>query len=357
MPAPVSVGGRRVVLCGDPGVPALGPSGASAHLRGIARALGAPIVCVEPVDRRGSGGASAVPIYAGGRAGWPTWAPRQGLREVRTARRCVDLAVRLRPDLVWERHALYSDAGWKVHAATGARWVLEVNAPLAEERARAGVLADPDHARGWERDLLLAAPDVVAVSTWLVDWLRDLGCTSVRHLPNGVEGHRGDRDQTRDRLGLGEAYVLVYVGSGRAWQGLDRLPALLDRLPHAVGLAVGDPTGVPAHPRLRALGQLDEPAVADVIAAADVGLAPYTAAAPPWFCPLKVLAYRAQGTPVVSADVGDARALVGDAGTVLGGTATDAAWAEAIDGWRGRRAAPEVRTWDQVAAEGLRPAS
>ena len=342
---------RPLVLSASPGIPALGPSGASAHLRGVAEALRAPIVCPRAVDGRGLAADTTVPILSAGLAGWPTWAPRQGLREVRTARRCAALALDYAPDLLWERHSLYSDAGWKVHAATGARWILEVNAPLAAERARYETLPDADFARGWEREVLLAAPEIVAVSGWLVQWLRSLGCRSVRHVPNGVEPHVGDRAGNRVRLGLGDRLVVGFVGSFKPWHGVERLPALLDALPDAVGLLVGDGPVKVEHPRLRNLGHLDERGVADVVAAMDVAVAPYGADAPPWFCPLKVLAYRAQGTPIVATDVGDCRQLVGDAGTVLPVNADVATMAEAVRSWAGRRAEPWVRSWAEVVAE------
>ena len=344
---------RPLVLSASPGIPALGPSGASAHLRGIATALSAPIVCPRAADGRGVAGHLGTPVYVAGMAGWPTWAPRQGLREVRTARRCADLAIDYAPTLVWERHGLYSDAGWRVHTATGARWILEVNAPLVEERRRFESLADEGYALAWERDVLLAAPEIVCVSAWLVDWLRDIGCRVVRHLPNGVAAHRGDREAARARLGLGSAFTLGFVGSLKPWHGADRLPAILDALPEAVALVAGTGPVRVEHPRLRHLGHLDEPALADAIASMDVAFAPYRADAPPWFSPLKILAYRAQGTPVVATDLGDCRLLVGEGGTVLPAQGTDMDLAEAAVGWRGRRTIPWVRSWEDVVAEGL----
>jgi glycosyltransferase involved in cell wall biosynthesis len=319
----------------------------------VAAALGAPIVAPMAVDGRGSAGPSTVTVHVAGRAGWPTWAPRQAMREVRTARRCARLAASLEPDLVWERHSLFSDAGWKVHAATGARWILEVNAPLVEERARYETLADRAWAEAWERDVLLAAPEIVAVSAALTGWLRDLGCRRVRHVPNGVVPLAGDRGGARARLGLGDELVVGFLGSMKPWHGVERLPALLDRLPGAVGLRVGDGPVQTAHPRLRALGHRNEAEVADLVAAMDVGLAPYAADAPPWFCPLKVLAYRAQGTPVVATDVGDCRLLVGEGGSVLPANADVDALADAVLAWAGRRCAPWVRSWDEVVGEAL----
>lgn len=340
-------------------MPVLGPSGASAHVRGIAGALGPDaIVAARVVDRRGAAGAVDAPVVAVGVPGWPSWLDAyREYTEVWAARRVARAAMRLaEPDglaLVWERHALFSDAGWKVHAATGAPWILEVNAPPVAERLRYETVRRRAWAEAWERDVLRAAPRVVAVSAWLADWLRDLGCRDVRHVPNGVAPHVGDRDGARRALGLEGRFVVGFLGSMKPWHGVARLPALLDALPHAAGLVVGEGLVHVAHPRLVHAGQVDEARAADLVAAMDVGLAPYGADAPPWFCPLKILAYRAQGTPTVATDVGDCRTLVGDAGTVLPADAGADALVDAVRAWEGRRVAPSVRTWSRVVTEAL----
>jgi glycosyltransferase involved in cell wall biosynthesis len=340
---------RPLLLNAAPGIPVLGPSGASAHVRGIAGALHpTAIVAARDLDRRGAHGTVACPIVSVGVPGWPSWLePYREYTEVWTARRVARAAQRLDPTLVWERHSLFSDAGWKVHAATGAAWLLEVNAPPVEERLRYETVRLRRWATAWERDVLTAAPRVLAVSAWLADWLRSLGCRDVRHVPNGVSPYVGDRDGTRRSLGLEGRFVLGFLGSMKPWHGVERLPALLDAIPDAVGLVVGDGPVHVAHARIVHVGQVPEARVADLCAAMDVGLAPYAADAPPWFCPLKVLAYRAQGTPVVASDIGDCRRLVGDAGTV-GEELVDA-----VRAWRGRRVTPMLRGWDAVVAEGL----
>ena len=345
---------RRVVISAAPGIPLLGPSGASAHVRGIAEALRATVVTPRFVDHRGMAGATSAPALATGVAGWPSWLPTyREQAEVFTSRRCARAASELAPDLVYERHSLFSDAGWKLHSS-GARWILEVNAPLVEERARAGELRDRKFAERWEREVLLAAPEIVAVSAWLVNWLRSLGCQNVRHLPNGVQPWSGNRDETRARLGLSDKFVLGFLGSMKPWHGVERLPGLLDALPGAVMLMVGNgPTKV-VHPGMIHMGQVSEAEAANLVAAMDVGLAPYGPDAPPWFCPLKVLAYRAQGTPVVASDLGDCRALIGNSGTLLPCTATAAELAEACSHQRNLdRPAKFLRSWQAVADEAL----
>ena len=341
-----------LLLNAAPGIPVYGPSGASAHVRGLANALRPRVVITaRDEDRRGRHGSVAVPVEAVGVPGWPSWlGPWREYTEVWTARRVARAALRhaeqAAPTLIWERHSLYSDAGWKVHAKTDAPWLLEVNAPLVEERLRFETVRRLAWARDWERDVLTAAPVVAGVSRWLCGWLTELGCRRVVHLPNGVEPHVGDREGTRRGLGLEGRFVIGFVGSMKPWHGVERIPGVLDAIPDAVALVVGDGE-VPGHARLVRVGQVDERRLADLVAAMDVGLAPYAADAPRWFCPLKVLAYRAQGTPVVATDIGDCRELVGDGGSVT---------ADLVDGilaWRGRRAVPWVRSWAEVARSGM----
>lgn len=348
-----TTGSGTLLLVPAPGVPVHGPSGASAHVRGLAEALRPDaIVCALTTDRRGAAGSVSVPVLEGGVPGWPSWLSSwREYREVWAARRVARIASRLNPRRIWERHSLYSDAGWKVHAATGCEWVLEVNAPPCQERQRYEVLPHPDWAAGWERDVLQAAPRVVAVSRWLCRWLtEEVGCQNVQHLPNGVTPHAGEREGTRASLGLGDRLVLGFVGSMKPWHGVERLPALLEALPDAVGLVVGGGV-VPVHPRIVATGHVPEARVADLVAAMDVGLAPYGADAPPWFCPLKILAYRAQGTPVVAPDLGDCAELTREGGVMLEAGAGIDDWVDAVRREAGGRYTPKVRSWGEVVGE------
>jgi hypothetical protein len=177
------------------------------------------------------------------------------------------------------------------------------------------------------------------VSEWLVRWAREQGCERVVHLTNGVEPQEaGDRERTRERFGL-SGPVLGFLGSMKPWHGAQRIPAILDALgPAWKALVVGDgPCPPPPHPRLVRSGQVRADAVPDLVAAMDVGLAPYPPGAPPWFDPLKVAAYEAQGVPVVEGL----------------GTDDPRAWAHAIRAARRAPRARRVRTWTDVAGEVL----
>ena len=79
----------------------------------------------------------------------------------------------------------------------------------------------------------------------------------------------------------------------------------------------------------------------------DVGLAPFPPDAPPWFCPMKVLDYRAQGTPVVGTNVGETQLLVGEGGTIVDPGDVQS-MIDATRYWIGRRTTPRLRSWQRV---------
>ena len=142
------------------GVPVFGPSGASAHQRGVIAALAelgheVTVLAASVEDARGRHGRlPELPILTAAEPGWPSWLERY--RERREAWHARRLAARVEGpvDLVWERWSLFSDVGARVRSETGARWILEVNAPLAEERARFEELFDPPWAEAAYRTLI-----------------------------------------------------------------------------------------------------------------------------------------------------------------------------------------------------------
>lgn len=349
---------EALVFCGDPGVPLYGPSGASAHLRGVARALhtrGWTVTTATPrlVDARG-------PVdehVPGTHLACPP-PPRRRWRELgeRLDARRLGTLVTGTPALVWERYALGCEeglrrvAGWR-RAGRDVVHLLEVNAPLSEERACYGRLGWPRLARWTERRLLRGVDRVIVVSAALAAWAESFGAepARIRVVHNGTSLPTVDRDAARRRLGV-EGLVLVHAGGLRPWHDAAMLPSLLDALPEATLLVAGEgPCPPGSHPRLRRLGRLEATGLAEAIAAADVALAPGGA---PWQCPLKLLDYRSQGVPIVATDVGEAGVLVGE-GRLLAPEAPSEAWVEAVRDLAGTRPAPWRRTWEAVVDEAL----
>lgn len=319
---------RVLVWSADPGIRTDGTTGAAEHVRELSAAL----------SRAGHD----VTTSFAGTSRWP--------RGLRTLGARVDAHVRFPRggfDLVWERFHPASDAGRRGRV----RW-LEVNAPGDLERRW------PAEARPREleraRRILGGADRVLCVSRWLAGWATavvGVPAERVAWLPNGVPAHPpGDREGTRRRLGL-DGPALVFVGSLHRWQGASFLPRLLEALPEFRALLVGDgPDAVDPHPRLIRVGRVPGDAVPDLIAAADVGVAPYDPAGPPWYCPLKVLRYRAEGLPVVATDVGDCGAL----GAVTLPDRDPERWAEACRAALSSPRVPWRRTWDDVVAASAR---
>lgn len=341
------------------GVPLRGPSGASAHARGLFAALAkqgeARLFAVREHDRRGAVAPPIPGVYTGV-PGWPSYLRRwEELREIRAGRRLGERLIEEAdrgwlPDRIIERHSLFSDAGLRAAEALGRPLLLEVNAPLCAERARYEALPHPAWAARWERTVLRGASRIAAVSRWLVRWLREeIGCADVIWVPNGTDLPPGDRARGRAALGLGaDEPAIAFLGSMRPYHGVERC------LPVAQALGARLVLLGPPQPGIEALqpGWLLGQALADALAAVDLALAPYPATAPPWFCPLKLLDYRSQGTPIVATDVGDCAALIGpedllvppdDAGALI----------EAARRRIGQRSAPFVRSWATVAAEML----
>ena len=321
---------RIAHVCAAPGIPVFGPSGASAHLRGLAEgfaALGHQVrvhaACEE--DRRGRHGDLAVPVSTVTVPGWPSWLKRYRERRERwTARRVADTVGEV--DLIYERWTLFSEAG----RHRDAPWVLEVNAPLVDERLRFEEVLDLDYARAWERRVLHAADHLVAVSPWLKRWLVEtIGVPEhrVKVVPNGARARAAEPAPM-------EGFVIGFLGSCKPWHGFDRVERIAD-------LAGGVPLVVT---------RVDD--FEPLVRRMDVGLVPYPADAPPWFCPMKIYDYRAQGTPVVASDIGSVGQFVGDGGSVVAAD-DDHAFAAACRAWRGRRAPVMARTWTEVAQEVL----
>jgi glycosyltransferase involved in cell wall biosynthesis len=338
-------------VVGAPGVPIQGPSGASAHVRSVVTALREEhdVLCVgaSAEDRRGRFG-DPIEATIAHTPGWPSWlAPWRELREVWAARRVARRALE-HPTLdgLIERHSLFSDAGWRVSDRLGIPWVLEVNAPPVAERLRYEEVRQQQWAASWERDVLLAAPAIAAVSEWLVRWLREeIGVRNVALVPNGVDPYVGDPARGRERITDVVGPIVGFVGSPRYWPGAERVVAIAKALG---GTAVT--VGHGALDGARSLGFFDGQALADIVSAFDVAVAPYRADIPPWGSSLKVRLYRSQGVPVVATDVVDCRSLVGDGGSVVDASDDDAL-VDAARSWIGRRAPRFARTWGDVGRD------
>ncbi len=243
----------------------------------------------------------------------------------------------VRPDLIYERHALFHVAGMAIARVFDVPRVLEVNAPLTEEQARFRGLALHDIAAEREAKSWLGASLAVAVSEDIAMRLRAVGVPNSRILvgQNGVdtalfrlgESHGAE---VRRSLLLGDHPVVGFVGSFKAWHGVDFLIDAVARLraewPELRLLALGDgPLRAAAEARAAALlgdaavftGSVPHEAVPAHLAAMDLTVAPYMPREGFYFSPLKVIESLAAGRPVVAPRIGQIEHLVDDRVTGL----------------------------------------
>lgn len=234
-------------------------------------------------------------------------------------------ARRWRPDLLYERYSLHTPAGLLARALAGVPLLLEVNAPLAEERARFDGLALPRLARAVERAIWRRADRVLVVTEVLARRVEAAGVPAERITvtPNGVDLARLDaapsEAEARRELGLEGRLVLGFVGFVKAWHGLDAVLDWLARapFPEALLLVAGDG---PARPelarrakelgieeRVRFLGIVPRERIATVIRSFDIALQP---AVVDYASPLKLVEYMALGRAILAPDSANIREVL-----------------------------------------------
>lgn len=237
-----------------------------------------------------------------------------------------------RPDLLYERYNLHLPAGLLLRRLTGIPFLLEVNAPLAEERARHDGLALPWLARLTERLIWRGADRVLVVTERLAERVIAAGVPPARVevVPNGIDLQRFSSAPTtaaaKAELRLGNRLVLGFVGFVRPWHGLERVLDWMHARPDGgtVLLLVGDGparAGLVARAaalgltdRLRITGIVEREQVPRYIAAFDIALQP---AVVDYASPLKLFEYMALGRAILAPDAANIREILADGENAL----------------------------------------
>jgi glycosyltransferase involved in cell wall biosynthesis len=242
------------------------------------------------------------------------------------------------PDLLITRHALFSIAGLELAHLLGCPCVLEVNAPLIEERRRYWGLTLEQEAEQAERMAFADADLLVAVSTGVRDYMLRYGASPdrVMVLPNGVNPARFhpnvDGSAVRRRYGLEGKIVVGFAGSLKPWHGVDLLLHAFASV-YAAIMSEGGQEGRAPHlliigdgPQRKALlqlshalgvstavtftGPLPYSEMPAYLAALDIAVAPYRSSNTFYFSPLKLMEYMAMGRAIVAPMLGQIPALL-----------------------------------------------
>jgi glycosyltransferase involved in cell wall biosynthesis len=223
-----------------------------------------------------------------------------------------------KPDLLYERYSLFNLAGVAVARRAGIPLILEVNAPLAWERAHYEQLSLRRVAAWSERYVCSSADLVEVVSTPLREHLEQLGVPGERVVvvPNGADPgvFRPDaaaRQEIRRRFAIPDDRVVVgFSGILRPWHGVE---LLLEAVGSIAGgrrihvLVVGDGpsrSSFEALARERGLGgcvtvtgRVPHQDIPKYVAAFDIGVSPRATF---YASPMKVPEYMACGVPVIA---------------------------------------------------------
>lgn len=252
---------------------------------------------------------------------------------VYAAPRLIRAVWRERPDAVYERYNLFMLAGLWVRRLTGVPLLLEVNAPIFEERAEHDGLALKGLARWCQAAVWRGADRVLPVTEVLADYVRAAGVAEARIsvIANGSNPEQlakaPDAATAKQRLGLQSRLVLGFTGFVRAWNRLDRVLELIAREGRALNLhllLIGDgPARAPLEAMARDLGIVDRltvtgvvapEAIAANVAAFDIALIPGVTA---YASPLKLFEYMALARPIVAPNTRNIREILADGETAL----------------------------------------
>lgn len=238
-----------------------------------------------------------------------------------------------RPDVLYERYNLFFLAGLWLKQRTGIPYILEINAPLACERASHSGLKLRALARWSERRVWRGADLTLPVTDVLADFLREEGVPDSRIMvvSNGINRGRfpvgTDSTAIRLELGLGSKLVLGFTGFIRDWHGLPLVVDVMKAMPNRDQLhllVVGDGparadlerhaerTGMAG--QVTCLGLVGRDRVAACIGAFDIALQPQVVA---YASPLKLFEYMALGRAIVAPDQPNIREVLVDGETAL----------------------------------------
>jgi len=219
-----------------------------------------------------------------------------------------------RPDCLYERYNLFLPSGVWISKRFSLPMLLEINAPILEERARYDGLSLTGLGRWSQKYTWRNADRVLPVTQVLADIVASYGVDPARIdvIPNGINNARFgliDPAAAKKALGLERHLVLGFTGFVRDWHGLDKVVDMIAQdAPDSSRtlLVVGDGPARAAleqqaatlgiSHRVRFTGVIERDDVARYVAAFDIALQPAVVA---YASPLKLFEYLALGKAII----------------------------------------------------------
>jgi alpha-maltose-1-phosphate synthase len=304
---------RILYVASDQVVP--GATGGSVHVLEVARGLARLGHEVHAVVHRRDGEAAREQDQD---VHWHRvrWRPAHRFFRFRARPAIEALAEELRPQIVMERYYNFGGEGIATAHARRIPSLLEVNSPVLDHPGSlkgaldAALVVRPLRRR--RERMCRQASALVAPLTEIVPEFARARTRRVTWGANVEAFHPSRRSPAlRAEWGAGEeAMVVAFAGSFRAWHGVPVLEAAARRLRHrrdiVFVLAGGSETGPGRDYNGRRLGPVPYERMPELLASADVGVAPYDTARLAqlrlgfYWSPLKVFEYMASGLPTVT---------------------------------------------------------
>ena len=304
-----------------------GTLGGSVHVQAVADGLAALGHDVHVLAGRGEGG------WPKSLARWHDVEPPGGHPQLRllASRRVGQVAAAVEPQIVLERYHNFGGEGMLAARRVGARFVLEVNAPVIDypgsPKARLDRLLLVRPMQRWRERQVRAADLVVSPSRRILPpWLR---ADRVLEIEWGADTTRFRPQPAGSRWNVTGGLTCVFAGAFRPWHGAVHLVTAIQTLrsrgvTDVEAVFIGDgPERAAVQDAARGVfgisftGALPHERMPAALAAGDVGVAPFDVARHPplqltfFWSPLKIFEYMATGLPVVAPSLPRLQQLVG----------------------------------------------
>lgn len=310
----------------DPGIPIGGTKGASIHVREFCAAATTLGHEVHLIASTVIGNAPDGVVVHDLKISVESKRDESKILAAETFRRkAIEVLNDIDPDLIYERLSLFFGYGPKIATKLNIPRMLEINAPIADERKSHFGLTLVEEARRCEKHAIDGS-DVVVVSEALSKYAANNGASRIRVIQNGVDASRFDSTTTATGIP-----TIGFVGSLKPWHGvanlIDASKILSDaRVGHRL-LIVGDGpererldqqvSNLGCEGRVEFSGAVDPPEVPHLLARMDLGVAPYLQSHDFYFSPLKILEYMACGLPIVATDTPSIREITAGLATLI----------------------------------------
>lgn len=238
----------------------------------------------------------------------------------------LNLLEKQNPDVIHERFHVPNPYSIKICEKLRIPKVLEVNSLYIEEGVYKGKARDV--AIKQREKLFEQAEAIITQTETLKNMIAKLTEKPIYVIPNGVDTEKFRPDihceDLREKLGLHDKIVVMFVGSFKKWHGVGQVPKIAKRFDKkVVFLLIGygelfkqvekDKTD-----NMLLLGAKPHDEIPKYLALSDILIAPfddeYFKNHSFWWNPVKLFEYMASGKPIVSYDYEEIRKIVRDAG-------------------------------------------